>query len=211
MSMVAVPIRDGMSLVLAAAKLRAFELHDLHITEGSTSAMQTEVDRMSMLDAEDAELDYVFGSYVLLGDGDDHMLAGVSVLTPSDVVNAKCSVGEFAKEVCIAPHTFDILVEIDAVDQTSIAELADQLDYVMPPEWVARLDALVSKHRPVPVARSSKHSRYASTVMARAALMTETAGALHLCVCGNHAGSDELCNACRERACSKRPREVTAL
>jgi len=136
MACVAAPISDGLSLVLAVSKLRAFELHDLYLSGMGAMAE-----------------DYVFGAYMLVDnderdEGDGYLLAGVSGLTASDVALSKESLGEFAKELRVAAHTADALMALDTLDGETIMHVADELGYTLPHAWDARIGRLVDKHRP---------------------------------------------------------------
>ncbi len=200
---VAAPVHDGVSLMLAVAKLRAFELHDLQLTGASSMP----VDPLPITYTEEEE-PTVFNLYALIVDDGAHMLAGITSdwFGATDVAVAKGSVGEFAKELRVPPPTFETLMDLEVLDGKHIVELADQLEYVLPVAWDTRLFALVDKHRAVPLADRSTQSvrrRYRRSVLSRAVELLASAEARRLCTCGNFAGADGLCNSCRLGARSR--------
>ena len=194
------PLLGGVALVVAAAKLHAYELHE--------AALQAKSEDMSF-EARDDEVEPLIDAYMLVRgsdmEGGGMFLAG-EIDSPPDYVNdVKRSIGRFGEEVQLFSMRPEPLIRKGYLAEEEMEMFADELGYTLPWDWKQRAKALIKKHLPPPViAEHALPRRYGqgnAMPMEYEDTVRPTRQQLR-CACGNFAsGADGECNACkRQRA-----------
>lgn len=188
----------GVSLVVAAAKLRCYEFHE--------AALQAKSEDISF-DARHDEWDALLDSFQLVRssdmDGGTLFLAGQFESAVEFVSDVKASMGHFGSDVQLLSMRPPSLVTVTDLDPESVDRLADEAGFQLPYDWIMRFKALQKKHLPPPVIGEGGHTGARSEAMpVEYALPDYAVPARPRCQCGNHACDDSgECNACkRDRA-----------
>jgi len=199
---IAVPLRDrcsgyegGVSLTVAAAKLRVFEFH-----EGAMRAKSNELS----FDARYDKCEPVIDQYLLVRgtdgiEGSQLFLAGDTDTSVDYFQDVKSSIGRFAEDVQLFSRRPEALHAVDEFTTAAMDEFADEAGFQLPTNWEYRFKMLQKKHLPPPVIGD-----YVPEQRGVPTMPMEYAGpvATKRCACGNYAnGPGGLCNSCkRERA-----------
>ena len=144
---IAVAFGNGQSLLVAAATLLTFEMHD--------AAVMAEVDG-NVYDPRTDQPDGIFGSFVVHGGRNDarkpRWLCGVPSpdFCEADIYAARRRMGAWGRE--LEPLYTDAwpLHTTDDLNSTDLRACAADLGLHLPPDARQRLRALVSKHAPMP-------------------------------------------------------------
>ena len=140
------PLLGGVALVVAAAKLHAYELHE--------AALQAKSEDMGF-EARDDEVEPLIDAYMLVRgsdmEGGGMFLAG-EIDSPPDYVNdVKRSIGRFGEEVQLFSMRPEPLIRKGYLAEEEMEMFADELGYTLPWDWKQRAKALIKKHLPPPV------------------------------------------------------------
>jgi hypothetical protein len=195
---IAVPLRDrcsgyegGVSLTVAAAKLRVFEFH-----EGAMRAKSNEIS----FDARYDECEVVIDRYLLVRgtdgiEGSQLFLAGDTDTSIEFFKDVKESIGHFAADVQLFSQRPEALHASDEFTTDAMDEFADEAGFQLPTDWEYRFKMLQKKHLPPPVIGDYVPERRAVPTMP---IEYEIPVATKRCACGNYAsGPGGLCNSCK--------------
>ena len=189
------PLAGGVALVVAAAKLHAYELHE--------TALQAKSEDISF-DARVDDIEARMEAYLLVRgsdmDGAGMFLAAEVDGPPDYVKDVKDSLGRFGEEVQLFSMRPEPLIKREHLSGEEMEEFADELGYQLPGDWQRRAKALVNKHLPPPVI-----AEYVPERRMPVEYSMPVAVARPRCACGNFACDEGgECNAC------KRSRAVAA-
>lgn len=175
----------GRSLMLAASKLCAFELHE--------QALRAVESGCSYNAYVDTVVSVFEGFFLMHGRECDGMgqlfLVGDVAMPPGCVAEAIECVGHFAHELRVVSSRPRAECPVGTLQPSHVQDLAEELGVPLPRGWVESMRALLTKHAPAPVVSPVE------TMDAVEAM--EESYAHGRCVCGNYAGGDGVCNACR--------------
>lgn len=134
--------KDGLGMLLAAAKLRAIELHDC-------AAVARLIGR-PFHPATPIEQAFNHAEVVVVGDG--FALIADCDMETDDFENAREAIGHFAVEVGVHDDNGREVAVLESVGLSDLAEAADELGVSLPAGAGAIFAALVAKHAPPPYA-----------------------------------------------------------
>jgi hypothetical protein len=183
------PEAGGVALVVAAAKLHSYELHEV--------ALQAKSDEVGF-DARTDEFETLVECYLLVPGSDMEgggMFLAAELESPVEYVqDVKKSIGKFAEEVQLFSMRPVPKLRADVLGEEEIESFADELGYQLPHDWRYRAKALTRKHYPPPV--------IADYAPPRREYAMPDVSSQRRCQCGNYAAdSSGECNACkRQRA-----------
>lgn len=179
------PLNGGVSLVVAAAKLRTYELHE--------AAIQATEEGLNF-DARHDVLDSLFECYLLVSasevDGAGLFLAAELDSPVEYVKDVKASIGAFADDLQLFSMRPEPAIRVTDLGADEMSMVADEAGFVLPRDWVRRFKCLSEKHLPSPVWSAYGCGAPGPSGVAGMAVVR--------CACGNHASHGELCNACHD-------------
>ena len=187
---IAVPLRDavtalegGISLVVAVAKLVAFEFYEC--------AMQAKQEDSSF-DARYDDAEQLIDRYMLVQGGDMDggglFLAGEIEMPLECMRDTKDAMGAFGSDVQLFSMRPEPMFHVQDLRSENVVLLADEAGLSLPQDWERRVSSLQRKHLPPPVVPDRPAPRRAWPVEY----------AQERCACGNYAsGADGRCNACK--------------
>jgi hypothetical protein len=198
---VAVPLRvdgsrleGGVSLVVAASKLLAFEFHE--------AALQAKENELNF-DARHDEIEALVEHYLLVRGGDMDgpglFLAGEIDMPVESVRDTKESMGHFAFDLQLFSMRPEPLVRVGNLSSDDLEQLSDEAGFDLPVDWKKRVHALQHKHMPPPVI--GEYARTADPMPREYASDWPMAVAREKCSaspCDNYATAPgQTCNNCK--------------